>query len=181
MKKLAIFDKDGTLTTPKSGERFVQFPEDQVLLPGVLEGIQQLRTAGWEIAIASNQGGVAAGYKTLDEAILEVVFACRIAGVQTAVIAHSYEESGVGEFVSVHCDDATHEAKVLISVTQRFRKPNPGMIRWLARKFGASHEDLQVIFVGDRAEDEQAAANAGVEFIWAEDWRNTYLKALSPN
>lgn len=31
---------------------------------------------------------------------------------------------------------------------------------------------LETLFVGDRAEDEEAAASAGIDFIWAEDWRN---------
>jgi len=29
----------------------------------------------------------------------------------------------------------------------------------------------EILFVGDRPEDEQAAANAGVAFQWAADWR----------
>ena len=70
--KLCIFDKDGTLTTTKSGETFVQHPEDQILLPGVVEGITAMAADGWLFAIASNQGGVAAGYKSLDDAIREI-------------------------------------------------------------------------------------------------------------
>ncbi|HMA77901.1 MAG TPA: HAD family hydrolase, partial [Candidatus Paceibacterota bacterium] len=62
--KLAIFDKDGTLTTPASDAEFVQHPEDQILLPGVSEGVAAMAADGWTIAIASNQGGVAAGYKS---------------------------------------------------------------------------------------------------------------------
>jgi histidinol phosphatase-like enzyme len=55
--KLAVIDKDGTLTTPISGATFPQSPTDQQLLPGVTEAIDRLRRDGWTLAIASNQGG----------------------------------------------------------------------------------------------------------------------------
>ena len=55
--KLAVIDKDGTLTTSVSGAKFPQSPTDQKLLPGVKEAIDRLRADGWTLAIASNQGG----------------------------------------------------------------------------------------------------------------------------
>jgi histidinol phosphatase-like enzyme len=55
--KLCIFDKDGTLTQPISGAKFSQNPQDQELMPGVKAAIDRLRTDGWSLAIASNQGG----------------------------------------------------------------------------------------------------------------------------
>lgn len=55
--KLLILDKDGTLVCPKSGNTFVQNPEDQMLLPGVQEIIARYAADGWMMAIVSNQGG----------------------------------------------------------------------------------------------------------------------------
>ena len=40
MAKLLILDKDGTLVRPKSGGRFVQSPDDQELIPGVVEVLE---------------------------------------------------------------------------------------------------------------------------------------------
>jgi histidinol phosphatase-like enzyme len=57
MAKLLVVDKDGTLVRPKSGNTFVQHPEDQELIEGVTEAIQRYVADGWTIAIASNQGG----------------------------------------------------------------------------------------------------------------------------
>jgi D-glycero-D-manno-heptose 1,7-bisphosphate phosphatase len=57
--KLVVFDKDGTLTEPISGQTFVQSPQDQRLRPGVSEKLDQMRSEGWMMAIASNQGGCA--------------------------------------------------------------------------------------------------------------------------
>lgn len=55
--KLLVLDKDGTLVRPKSGNTFVQHPEDQELIEGVAEAIQRYVADGWQLAIASNQGG----------------------------------------------------------------------------------------------------------------------------
>ena len=46
MEKLLILDKDGTLVRPKSGNEFVQHPEDQELLPGVVEAIARYAANG---------------------------------------------------------------------------------------------------------------------------------------
>lgn len=55
--KLAVIDKDGTLTTPISGAMFPQNPQDQQLMPGAREALDRLRADGWALTIASNQGG----------------------------------------------------------------------------------------------------------------------------
>lgn len=57
MTKLLVLDKDGTLVRPKSGNTFVQHPEDQEMIEGVAEAIARYIADGWTIAIASNQGG----------------------------------------------------------------------------------------------------------------------------
>jgi len=72
--KLAILDKDGTIVQPKSGNKFVQNPTDQILIDGVVDGCKRLIDAGYVLAIASNQGGVSAGFKTLDQASSEMSY-----------------------------------------------------------------------------------------------------------
>lgn len=72
--KLAILDKDGTLVQSKSGNTFIRNPTDQILMDGVFEGCQRLISAGFVLAIASNQCGVAAGQKTLDDAEHEMIY-----------------------------------------------------------------------------------------------------------
>lgn len=48
------------------------------------------------------------------------------------------------------------------------RKPNPGMLLEGMKHVGV--EASETLFVGDRDEDEQAAKNAGVDFVWAKDF-----------
>jgi HAD superfamily hydrolase (TIGR01662 family) len=59
--KLVIFDVDGTLT-PRRGSGTAPF--ERALLAGVRERCRELRAAGYVLAIASNQGGIAKGLAT---------------------------------------------------------------------------------------------------------------------
>lgn len=74
MNKLLILDKDGTLTKTISGEKFVQHPEDQKIIPGASKAVNYAKQQGYKIAIASNQGGVKAGFKTIEEALQEFIY-----------------------------------------------------------------------------------------------------------
>ena len=169
--KLLICDKDGTLVRTKSGQTFVQHPEDQELIEGVADAIARYVANGWAIAIASNQGGVAAGFKTLEDAIKETRYALKLTGIITAAIAHSDEKQGYGECVWL----TSHYYETVTHTQLLFRKPNSGMIDLLATNpYGNTlwRGDVEVLFVGDRPEDQGAAANAKVDFMWADEWRN---------
>ena len=163
--KLLVLDKDGTLTRPKSGNTFVQCPEDQELIEGVAEAIARYVADGWTLAIASNQGGVAAGHKTLDDAIAEMRYAMNLTGIHIAAIAHSYEDKQYGEFVLITrelCEELTHGDK--------FRKPNAGMLNYFCHYFEVGLSDKKLM-IGDRPEDQGAAQAAGFDFMWAHEWR----------
>lgn len=170
MTKLLILDKDGTLTQPKSGERWVQSPEDQEFIPGVAEALAWYRADGWVMAIASNQGGVASGHKTLGSAIDEMFFAMRLTGIDAAMAAHSYENE-YGEAIFLRTMDQETYWRPVSLKAARFRKPGHGMISYLSEQlYCCSTSYEQILFVGDRPEDEGAARSGGVEFCWALDW-----------
>ena len=84
--KLIIFDKDKTLVKPKSRGRFVNFPKDQVLLTGVDEKIQRLREEGVLMAIATNQGGVSAGHKSLGSAKAELSYVMKLTKIKHGIL-----------------------------------------------------------------------------------------------
>lgn len=42
------------------------------------------------------------------------------------------------------------------------------MLLWAMEWLGADKADT--LYIGDRQEDERAAQNAGVKFMWASDW-----------
>ncbi len=66
--KAVFFDVDGTLTSTKSGQAFKQYPEDVLVFPGVEAGLAFHKSQGYQLIAVSNQGGVAARHKTMDEA-----------------------------------------------------------------------------------------------------------------
>ena len=170
MHKLVLFDKDGTLINPKSGERFVQSPEDQILRPGVEAKLARIHAAGTKMAIVSNQGGVACGHKTLKEACDEMEYAMRLTGIMAGSFSPSHpdgEEMDMAR-ISIYSSSHVDNPDVLDEDGIECRKPGPGMLLWSMNVFAM--EASQTLFVGDRPEDERAAANAGVDFEWADNY-----------
>ena len=180
--KLLILDRDGTLTTPASGGEFRQHPRDLKLLPRVKEKIQEGVKDGWVMAIASNQGGCEAinpqtgqPYQTIEWAIEEMF--------------HTFDllpEIGLAffcpDFKGERCwmlDAADNSAIELTDhrLKGQFRKPNPGMLQ-VAILCDLWKPWDEVLYIGDRPEDMEAAKAAGVKFIWEKDWRVGWTRAI---
>jgi D-glycero-D-manno-heptose 1,7-bisphosphate phosphatase len=121
-------------------------------MPLVIETCEALREAGHTLAVASNQGGVAMGYLTEDEARALVENAARMIGADFYEFCPYHPEGLFPEYAK----DA------------ECRKPRPGMLLEIMRKSGAEADDT--LFVGDRPEDFVAAQAAGVEFVWSQDF-----------
>ncbi len=65
--KLIILDRDGVIN--EDSDLFVKSLSEWVPIPGSIEAIARLSKAGWTIAVATNQSGLARGYfseETLD-------------------------------------------------------------------------------------------------------------------
>jgi D-glycero-D-manno-heptose 1,7-bisphosphate phosphatase len=185
--KLLVLDKDGTLIRPRSGQRFVQHPQDQELLPGVAEAIAQYAVKGWKMAIASNQGGVAAGHKTLKEATVEMAYCLALLPqIEFGFFCPDLKGKECWRIQQQQPEGLkykTYEATRADTsqVVGLCRKPNPGMI-FLAQqayRFTIEQQLSQTLMVGDRPEDEQAAQAAGVDFLWAENWRRNDVHKVS--
>jgi D-glycero-D-manno-heptose 1,7-bisphosphate phosphatase len=181
-QKLVILDKDGTLTETFSGKEFVQNPEDQKLLTGVAERISELKAAGYALAIASNQGGVAKGHKSLEDAMQEMRYCMGISGIDAAYFCPDFEGKicyritwNGREYTDPEKftpNDFSKSGESIVS----FRKPDAGMLQ-VAKLFRQlclvnPEDDVEAIMIGDRPEDQQAAAAAGISFVDAEAWRN---------
>ncbi|MCX7222069.1 MAG: HAD-IIIA family hydrolase [Burkholderiales bacterium] len=57
--KLIVLDRDGVIN--EDSDQYIKHPDEWHPLPGSLEAIARLHQAGWTIAIASNQSGLARG------------------------------------------------------------------------------------------------------------------------
>ena len=67
--KILFLDLDGTVRKTKSGATFINDPYDQELISGVEQAIARYKD--WKIIGITNQGGVAAKHKTLENCIVE--------------------------------------------------------------------------------------------------------------
>jgi len=59
MKKILILDRDGVIN--QDSDAFVKSAEEWIPLPGSIEAIAKLYKAGWTLAVATNQSGLARG------------------------------------------------------------------------------------------------------------------------
>jgi D-glycero-D-manno-heptose 1,7-bisphosphate phosphatase len=176
MTKLLILDMDGTVRHPISNpDGFILNPKDQAIYPEAIAAIKEFKRKGYAIVGASNQGGVAAGKKSLQDCIAEQDQTLQLLYKANASIAEI-----------LFCPD--YAGKICMSVDPSqiasndyshydefglYRKPSPGMLNFAKYLYRAT----EITFVGDRSEDELAAIAAKVQFIHATEWRATYWLA----
>lgn len=183
--KLLLLDLDGTVREPKSGAKFINDPLDQKLINGVEEAIA--RYQDWTIVGVTNQGGVASGFKTLEDAIAEQRITLELCPQLDQILFCPDFEGNTGGRV-VRVGESFYDFTVDrtgIEGIRGLRKPEPGMIdlafeyyqsgaySFARDKFGDNVRITQTLMVGDREEDQLAAQAAGVEFMWAETWRTS--------
>lgn len=141
--KLVILDRDGVIN--EDSDEYIKSVAEWQPIPGSLEAIARLCQAGYRVFVASNQSGIGRGLFDYD-----ALFAMNDR-LQKLVGELGGRIDGI-EFAPEHPDDASE-----------MRKPNPGMLKDLARRFQVSLED--VAFVGDTAADLLAARSAGARPI----------------
>lgn len=169
MAKLLLLDCDGTIREPLSGNKFISHPRDQKIVSGADKAIAHYHAKGWRVIGVTNQGGVGAGHKFLEDAIAEQAYTLELFPEIEAIL---------------FCPD--FEGRLLYKVSRtewsyfggnqgEFRKPAPGMLYWAKYDVGQVDDWW---YIGDRLEDEQAAAAAGVGFVWADVWRSRFLPGV---
>ena len=137
--KLVILDRDGVIN--EDSDEYIKSVAEWHPIPGSLEAIARLCQAGYRVFIASNQSGIGRGLFDYD-----ALFAMNDR-LQKLVGEYGGRIDGI-EFAAEHPDD-----------TSDMRKPAPGMLKDIARRFQVSLDD--VAFVGDSASDLVAARSAG--------------------
>lgn len=154
---LIIFDVDGTLVARESGQ----------LLPGVQQFFALLPHARNRpaVALATNQGGPAcrdAGWGDKYPSLAEVEWRYgRLAGQLGARLYMSLVYQGRGGLI-IPSGLAAGDPRL----NPAWRKPAPGTLIQAMRDAGVHPHDT--LMVGDRPEDQQAAAAAGCYFQWAQ-------------
>lgn len=140
---LVILDRDGVIN--RESAEFVKSTAEWTPLPGSIDAIARLSKAGFTVAVASNQSGIARGL--FDRAALSAIHkklrrlvAKRDGRVDRIVVCPHGPDDG--------CD---------------CRKPRPGLLRRLANYYGAELNGVPVI--GDSLRDLEAAAAVGARPI----------------
>ena len=65
--KLLILDRDGVIN--EDSDAYIKSLDEWIPIPGSIDAIARLSKAGWTVAVATNQSGLARGY--YNEATLE--------------------------------------------------------------------------------------------------------------
>ena len=133
--KLVILDRDGVINV--DSDEFIKSVDEWQPLPGSLEAIAKLKHAGWTVAVATNQSGIARGL--YDEATLHAMH---------AKFARLLAEHGAAVDYITYCPHGSDS-------TCRCRKPLPGMYEEIAAHFGCDLHNVPVI--GDSLRDLQSA------------------------
>lgn len=133
--KLIILDRDGVIN--HDSDAYIKSLDEWIPIAGSIEAIARLSKAGWTVAVATNQSGIARGYYSL--AVLEAMHA-RL----RELVAEQGGELGL----IVQCPHGPDDGCDC-------RKPKPGMLRQIAKYYGVPLGG--VWFVGDSSSDLETA------------------------
>lgn len=149
--RLIILDRDGVINA--DSDNYIRTVDEFVPLPGSLQAILRLRSAGYLLGIATNQSGIARGY--FDETTLHAMHA-----KLHRLLAEEAAATGFRDFNSDEC--FVHIAFCPHGPNDRSdcRKPLPGMLHAILERTGVAPG--AAIMVGDSARDIAAGRAAGV-------------------
>lgn len=133
--RLVVLDRDGVIN--EDSDDYVKSPEEWEPVPGSIEAIARLSKAGYLIAVATNQSGLARGY--FDETTL-----ANIHNLMNALV----EDAGGTIAVVCYCPHHPDE-------TCECRKPLPGLLNQIEAALNLPVAGAW--YVGDSLKDVQAA------------------------
>jgi D-glycero-D-manno-heptose 1,7-bisphosphate phosphatase len=140
-QKLIVLDRDGVIN--HDSDAFIKSPDEWVPIPGSLDAIARLNQAGFRVVVATNQSGIGRGLfdiGTLNAIHNKMHRALAQAGGRIDAV-----------FFCPHSADSQCEC----------RKPRPGMLQEIGRRFGVDLTGVPAL--GDGLRDLQAAASVGAQ------------------
>lgn len=138
--KLIILDRDGVIN--HDSPHFIKTPDEWVALPGSLDAIAKLTTAGFTLVICSNQSGLGRGLLTLND--LNAIHAKMLTAIENA------GGKIAGIFVCPHIKDDNCNC----------RKPKTQLITDICAQFKLKNAS-GIMMVGDSERDLLAIKTAG--------------------
>ena len=157
--RLVILDRDGVIN--QDSDAYIKSPAEWIPIPGSLEAIAELTNAGFNVAVATNQSGIARGLFDIDTLNrIHGVMMDRIAAVGGRIEAIAF---------CPHGPDAGCAC----------RKPAPGLLLSLGQRFGIPLHDVPVI--GDSLRDLEAALSVGAKPILVRTGKGRLTSAHLPS
>lgn len=141
--RLVVLDRDGVIN--HDSDRFIKTPDEWQPIDGSLDAIAALCSAGFTVAVASNQSGIGRG-------LLRPFDLEQIHGKMLRLVA---ARGGRIDHI-VYCPHLPDEGC-------ECRKPEPGLLLQLADYYDSSMKDVPVI--GDSGRDLAAAEAVGARPI----------------
>jgi D-glycero-D-manno-heptose 1,7-bisphosphate phosphatase len=141
--RLVVLDRDGVIN--RDSRDFVKSAREWVPLPGSIDAIASLSLAGFTVAVASNQSGLARG-----------LFDRRALDAMHRKLRRLVGKAGGRIDRIVVCPHGPNDGC-------QCRKPKPGLLHRLGRHYRTSLDGVPVI--GDSMRDLQAAAAVGARPI----------------
>lgn len=148
--KAVFLDRDGVINHDLG---YVSRWEDFVFLPGAIEGMKLLQSAGYMLVVVTNQSGIARGL--FDESDYENL---------TSRYRMYLENQGIRLSGVYHCPHHPDFSESACDRCCQCRKPMPGM-------FFRAFKDLTIrpdssLMIGDRPSDLKAAYRAGISKLY---------------
>ena len=136
-----VLDRDGVINL--DSDDYIKSPEEFIPIAGSLEAIASLSQAGYRLAVATNQSGLARGL--FDE--------YQLARIHQKLLSMVEDQGGIIEGI-FFCPHAPQDGC-------NCRKPATGLLQQIESEFGESIQGAY--FVGDSLRDLEAAHSYGCE------------------
>jgi D-glycero-D-manno-heptose 1,7-bisphosphate phosphatase len=143
LPKLIILDRDGVINEDSNAH--IKSPSEWKPIPGALEAIADLQAAGWLVAVATNQSGLARGLFTTTT----------LRAIHDKLQDHLARRGACIDLI-VWCPHGPEDQCDC-------RKPASGLYQQIAKHFNCSL--MQVPVVGDSKRDLEAAVKVGARPI----------------
>jgi len=139
--KLIILDRDGVINY--DSDHFIKTPDEWKPIPGSLGAIARFNQAGYRVVIATNQSGIGRGL--FDMAMLNAIH---------DKMYRALAQVGGRIDALFYCPHAA-------DLNCQCRKPRPGMLEEIGRRFNTPLQGVPAI--GDALRDLEAAAAVGAQ------------------
>lgn len=156
MSKWIVLDRDGVINV--DSDNHIRHPDEWEPIPGSLEALGKLCAAGYKLALATNQSGIARGY--FSESTLHDI----LAKMQSLAETHGATFSAM--YYCPHGPDDDCDC----------RKPEPGMLV----QFSEDHavELTGIPYIGDSIRDLEAGLAAGARPVLVRTGNGVKSEAL---